>query len=74
MVSSRGSVVIPTRVRRKLRIKPGSRVRFRENKEGAVILEVEYDLSALKEILDPGDVHLTVEDMEQISATRMSKI
>jgi len=49
-------------------------VRFRENKEGAVILEVEYDLSALKEILDPGDVHLTVEDMEQISATRMSKI
>ena len=68
IVNSKGAVVIPSGIRRKLRIKPGDRVRFRETREGTVVVEPDYDLLDLVGMLDSNGVHLTVEDMERISA------
>jgi len=69
IVNSKGAVVIPSGIRKRLRIKPGDRVRFRETREGVIVVEPDYDLLDLVGMLDSNGVHLTLEDMERISAT-----
>ena len=68
IISAKGAVTIPSGIRQRLRLKPGDRVRFRETREGTVVVEPIHDLLDLKGMLDPKDIHLTVEQMDDISA------
>lgn len=69
-ITSKGQITLPKAIREHLNVHPGDRVLFRIGEDGSVIVEPKIDLRTLLGIIDSGDVHLSLEDLQQIIATR----
>jgi antitoxin PrlF len=68
-VNSRGQVTVPKAVRVRLNLKPGDRVVFIVEDDGAVRLRAaKQDISSLRGILPPPKRRATIEEIEEAIA------
>ena len=68
-ITSKGQATIPKRVRDRLGLKPGDRVRFFFHPDGSVVLLPRLPASALRGIVTPRQRTATVEEMEDAGAS-----
>ncbi|MGF1625740.1 MAG: AbrB/MazE/SpoVT family DNA-binding domain-containing protein, partial [Alphaproteobacteria bacterium] len=68
-ITSKGQATIPKRVRDRLGLKPGDRVRFFFHPDGSVVLLPRLPASALRGIVTPRQRPATVEEMEDAGAS-----
>lgn len=65
-MTSKGQITIPVAVRRKLRLKAGSKVDFVENKAGELVLRPRTgDIRALRGIVKYDGPPISIEDMNE---------
>ena len=73
-LSSKGQVVIPADVRRRLGLSQGSVLRFRLDEDGVRLLAAAGDVRRLKGRLAGPDAPVSVEDMNSAIAERRARI
>jgi AbrB family looped-hinge helix DNA binding protein len=73
-LSSKGQVVIPADVRKRLGLSQGSVLRFRLDDDGVRLLPAAGDVRRLKGRLTAPDTPVSVEDMSRAIAERRSRI
>jgi len=68
MVNSKGQVTIPARIRKKLCVKPGDRVRFIDGDHGEIILRKSGSLMDMRGCVERTSKPVTVEEMNETIA------
>jgi antitoxin PrlF len=73
VISTRGQIVIPARIREDLRLKPGSRVDFVKTEEGWLIKPAKFPATALKGVLGKPHKPIPVEYMNRAIRHRVRR-
>jgi AbrB family looped-hinge helix DNA binding protein len=73
VVSTKGQIVIPARIRAELGVEAGSRVEFVKSEEGWLIKPATLPVTALKGILKKTRKPVSVEDMNLAIRRRASR-
>ena len=70
-LTSKGQITIPKAIRDKLRLNTGDRIKFKVQDDGQVTFTPEtIDVGSLFGIIDPGNKHLTIDDINCIIRER----
>ena len=64
-ITSKGQIVIPKAIRDRLQVEPGDRIVFRVLPDGKILMEPKIDLRKLRGVIDPGGMHLTIEEINE---------
>ncbi|MDP8237451.1 MAG: hypothetical protein P9X24_00040 [Candidatus Hatepunaea meridiana] len=73
-ISVRSEVTLPKEILEYMRVQPGDRIKFRVRKDGAVVIEQKIDIRSLKGMVDTGDIHLSVEEMNEVIEKEAGKL
>lgn len=73
-ITAKGQATIPKRVRERLNLKPGDRVKFFIHPDGSVVLLPKLPASALRGIVAPPKKPVTIEDMDDAAAVGAAEI
>ena len=64
-ITSKGQATIPKAIREHLRLKPGDRIKFFVHPDGSVVLLPKLPASALRGIVRPQKLPVTIEEMTE---------
>lgn len=73
VVSTKGQIVIPARIREELGVEAGSRVEFVKTEEGWLIKPATLPVTVLKGVLRKPRKPVSIEDMNQIIRRRATR-
>jgi AbrB family looped-hinge helix DNA binding protein len=72
-ITAKGQATIPKLIRDHLGLKPGDRVKFFLHPDGSVVLLPKLRATALRGMVQAGETHVTLEDMDAAVSARAAR-